>query len=524
MKRTILLQLIVLLAALAPLHAAVFDVKTYGATGNGTTDDITAINSAISAAASAGGGTVLFPRGTYRTSAEIAVTSSNIHLAGEGIGASVIKCDLAVAKAIRFGFKGTTPGTSAGVANNSVSKLTVTRAAGTIPANSIGIAWDCFNYGSERDVFSERHYYPRSIDGGVDGTSISWSGINCYAANASRAYVLIKDAAGVSFWNADFGRNGGESVDPVYCVEISGGANEIHFTDASLIPRGPGINPTDVFGFTNLSNATGVFSLINITTESIRYPFTSDANTPVITELRIMGGRWATGSNVNFFNLNAATQLSNFSMSGGAGVNGPFNLTPYNWAKVTGCFFGGPVTLTGSGLTVTDCVFQGNTCNGDLILTGAWRKLRADPRSNVVLGSFVDTTTGDTEENKGALVKSVTNVSLTAVAGTNVFTVPAGKTFVCTGAYAVLTTVTGYNNAVAPAFFVDSGGGTAQLAQVGAIDPNVFNVLGRVAFMTPFRDGTGGVAAAGSTVRVYVYIANTSTALKATVFVTGFYY
>lgn len=520
MKRNILLQITALFVALYPVHAA-FDVKTYGATGNGTTDDITAINSAVSAAATAGGGTVLFPAGTYRISAEIAITSSNIHLAGEGIGASVIKCDLSVSKAIRFGYKGTTPGTVIAVFNNSVTQLSVTRAAGTIPANSIGIAWECFNYGSERDVLSERHYYPRSIDGGVDGISISWSGVNCYAANASRAYVLIKGAAGVSFWGADFGRNGGETVDPVYCVEISGEANAIQFTDAGLIPRGPGVTPTDVFGFTNYTNSTGVFSLINIGTENVRYPFTSDANTPLITELKIVGGRWASSS--NFFNFNSATALSNFILSG-ASINNPFNLKPSNWAKVTGCFFGGPVTLTGTSLTTSDCVFVGNTCAGDLTLTGPWKKLRADPRNNVVLGSFVDTTTGDTEENKGPLVKSVTNVPLNAVGGTSVFTVPAGKTFVCTGAYAVLTTVTGYNNTVAPAFFVDSGGGTAQMAVVGAVDPNVFNVVGRAAYLVPFSNGTGGVAAAGSTVRVYVYIANTSTALKATVFVTGFYY
>jgi hypothetical protein len=522
MKRIIVLQFIVLLVALDPIYAAVFDVKAYGATGNGTTDDITAINSAISAAASAGGGTVLFPRGTYRTSAEIAVTSSNIHLEGEGIAASVIKCDLSVPKAIRFGSKGTTPGTAVAVVNNSVSKIAVTRAAGTIPTNSIGIAWDCFNYGSERNVFSERHYYPRSIDGGVDGISISWSGINCYAANASRAYVLIKGAAGVSFWNADFGRNGGESVDPVYCVEISGEANEIHFTDASLIPRGPKTNPTDVFGFTNYTNGTGIFSLINITTEAIRYLFTSDASTPSINELKILGGRWVSGS--NFFNLNAATELDTFALSAGATVSGPFNLTPSIWAKVTGCFFGGPVTLTGSSLTRTDCVFQGNTCNGDLILTGAWKKLRADPKNNVVLGTYLNIATGDTEENQGPLIKSVTNVPLNTVGGTNVFTVPVGKTFLCTGAYAVLTTVTGYNAAVAPGFFVDSGGGSAQMALVGAVDPNVFNAAGRVAYMAPYTNGTGGVAAAGSTVRVYVYTANTSTTLKATVFVTGFYY
>ena len=42
-----------------------FDVKTYGATGDGKTLDTDAINKAIEAANAAGGGTVLFPAGTY---------------------------------------------------------------------------------------------------------------------------------------------------------------------------------------------------------------------------------------------------------------------------------------------------------------------------------------------------------------------------------------------------------------------------------------------------------------------------
>jgi polygalacturonase len=42
-----------------------FDVRTFGATGDGKTVDSPAINKAIEAAAAAGGGTVVFPAGTY---------------------------------------------------------------------------------------------------------------------------------------------------------------------------------------------------------------------------------------------------------------------------------------------------------------------------------------------------------------------------------------------------------------------------------------------------------------------------
>src|SRR6185312_8309792 len=45
--------------------SGIFDVRAYGATGDGKTVDTPAINRAIEAAAGAGGGTVLFPAGTY---------------------------------------------------------------------------------------------------------------------------------------------------------------------------------------------------------------------------------------------------------------------------------------------------------------------------------------------------------------------------------------------------------------------------------------------------------------------------
>jgi polygalacturonase len=54
-----------LASAAAPTGAPVFNVRDYGATGDGRTLDTPAINQAIDAAAAAGGGTVFFPAGTY---------------------------------------------------------------------------------------------------------------------------------------------------------------------------------------------------------------------------------------------------------------------------------------------------------------------------------------------------------------------------------------------------------------------------------------------------------------------------
>jgi polygalacturonase len=49
----------------SPATPNIFDIRTYGAVGDGKTVDSTAINKAIEAAAAAGGGTVFFPAGTW---------------------------------------------------------------------------------------------------------------------------------------------------------------------------------------------------------------------------------------------------------------------------------------------------------------------------------------------------------------------------------------------------------------------------------------------------------------------------
>ncbi len=61
----IVCAVLVLIASLAGAQASVFDVRQYGAVGDGQALDTDAINKAIEAAADAGGGTVHFPAGTY---------------------------------------------------------------------------------------------------------------------------------------------------------------------------------------------------------------------------------------------------------------------------------------------------------------------------------------------------------------------------------------------------------------------------------------------------------------------------
>ena len=56
--------------------AAVYDVRDYGAKGDGSANDTPAVNKAITAANSAGGGTVRFPAGSYRSKNTIHMKSN----------------------------------------------------------------------------------------------------------------------------------------------------------------------------------------------------------------------------------------------------------------------------------------------------------------------------------------------------------------------------------------------------------------------------------------------------------------
>jgi Pectate lyase superfamily protein len=67
-----------------------FNVKAFGATGDGTTDDHTAINAAIAALNSAGGGTLYFPKGNYYTSTILSQITQPCKICGDGISSSTI--------------------------------------------------------------------------------------------------------------------------------------------------------------------------------------------------------------------------------------------------------------------------------------------------------------------------------------------------------------------------------------------------------------------------------------------------
>lgn len=75
--------LLAALSCLLPLHASIFNVRAFGATANGRTNDAPAIQAAEMAAERAGGGQVYLPAGSYWVDDTI-VIGSNIDFYGDG--------------------------------------------------------------------------------------------------------------------------------------------------------------------------------------------------------------------------------------------------------------------------------------------------------------------------------------------------------------------------------------------------------------------------------------------------------
>lgn len=68
-----------------------FNVRDYGAVGNGTTDDTTSIQNAISAAITASGGVVFVPDGTYKLTSGLTLWTDNIVIRGETRTNTILK-------------------------------------------------------------------------------------------------------------------------------------------------------------------------------------------------------------------------------------------------------------------------------------------------------------------------------------------------------------------------------------------------------------------------------------------------
>jgi parallel beta-helix repeat protein len=150
----------------------IFNVQDYGAKGDGITDDTAAIQSAIDAAAAAGGGQVYVPTGTYIVSAGeepsdgCLMLKSNVYMYGDGMGETNIK-----------------------VADGSSSEITgIVRSAYGEETHDFGL--------SNLTLDGNRENTTGKIDGWFNGYIPGKEG---YDSNVTLDGVEIKDCSGYGF-------------------------------------------------------------------------------------------------------------------------------------------------------------------------------------------------------------------------------------------------------------------------------------------------------------------------------------
>jgi hypothetical protein len=141
---------------------------SFGATGNGSTDDTTAIQNAITAATAAGGGVVWFPPGTYVVSNLL--IDSNVWICGSGVDATVLKAKASTnTPVIQTRTLSTHTGTNDtnSEVNFKVSDLTINgNKASNAGSNGYGIRVHGANFALER---------LRIYDCNADGIDSEWS-------------------------------------------------------------------------------------------------------------------------------------------------------------------------------------------------------------------------------------------------------------------------------------------------------------------------------------------------------------
>lgn len=184
------------------------NVKDYGATGNGTTDDATAINAAIASRNASPGAMLYFPTGHYKITSDLTkLTSPGLIFgdngvtgqdystgAGRTVGLSIIQYDTGTGTAFTVGG---THGTDV-----TFSNLVIRNRNATTPTAGAGIA---FTYATDTSDPSGRlDFDDVCVDGFYDNIDYQggtfWTALRLHNYNAVRYGIRIRNVA-----NADWG-------------------------------------------------------------------------------------------------------------------------------------------------------------------------------------------------------------------------------------------------------------------------------------------------------------------------------
>lgn len=204
-------QLATYVSTISPIStlSGIYNIRDYGAVGDGATNDTVAINAAIAAAGAAGGGTVYVPTGTYiirpatiSTQYALHVAYDNIRIVGDGWpGGSHLKFLL---------YNGTDPDAAWPLVSGAVQRGWGIQIESQTGFRMAGIELD----GSASSTGDAS--FPASIVDG-DGWDVTHKGIY-FVVNVAQTDIVIRDCY-IHGWRGEIVYYGGSLLDYIRIVD-----------------------------------------------------------------------------------------------------------------------------------------------------------------------------------------------------------------------------------------------------------------------------------------------------------------
>jgi hypothetical protein len=374
--------------------------------GANTTPGTTDMAAVIQAALDSGASVVHVPDGNYYCATGLTIPQ-NVALIGEVClptnppQGTRLTFALAVATCVTLG------GTAASNGSGRLQNISITRAAGAIPANSIGVKIDELYAASLEDVCAHRHSIGFSAEGDADVEGIAYMFTRCWSGSITDSHIVIDSVPEVRFSQCRFGMNGAGDQNCNSYVRIQGGSttnaaggpNTVVFTNVQF---NQGQNAAATWlDFKNKTPAAisdqVMWQFGDCYIEAASAGIRSDASWTSINRLLIGNSVYnGGGASAPFLSLNAATGIDNWSITGSQ-FYGALTIAPtpqINFLNIANCYFLGNVSVTGptngSTALIADTWIAGN-----LTLAGTFGVFGVmSVRGGGISGTFTNTAVG----------------------------------------------------------------------------------------------------------------------------------
>jgi hypothetical protein len=339
----------------------IFDVKTYGAKGDGIADDQPFFAAAI-ADLPANGGTIFVPPGTYffATPWIIDGTQRVMDIQGAGRTASVLFGNQSLASIIQLGVPGSPPQYT-----GKISDLTVTRAAETPGGGTIGISAEHINRVVLEDVNISNHAIGLKTNQSWANKSLSLK-IQRTTFHDCSTYLWLKAVAEVMMSDSNFGTNG-ETLSNDACIKFEGETDDVRIRTTQFLPFGGG--PRVAFHWVT-GSSTGYYRLDDINLENVQTAFKSDAACGLITDLSVINSRLTPIGKLFDFHANTALVNLTFADNGSIAFGTSSVISGAQWSRFTGNFINGGLEFNGG-----QWVVSGNTFTTTSTYSGTFSAL-----------------------------------------------------------------------------------------------------------------------------------------------------